>query len=322
MGKLSLGQGSGGRLTGELVRRFLERFEGASLQESLEDCTMITRDMAVTIDGFTVSPRVFPGGDIGKLSICGGTNDLAVRGIKPLFVALSLIAEEGFEEAELLSHLDSAASVCRELGVKLAAGDTKVAPKGSLEGLFMTVASVGKAISKPLGMDRINPGDAIALTGDLGRHGAVIASLRFGLKTEGLLSDCAPLWPVLEPLVRLDLLKASRDCTRGGLATVLCEWAEGTGLGFEIEEKSLPITEGVNSICDILGFDPLHLASEGCGVLAFAPENQDKVMELLPGGKIIGKAVKSHGGLVAMRTFSGGMRVIDMPVGEILPRIC
>ncbi len=328
MAKLNLGQGSGGRLTSELIGRFMDRFDEINLQRDLEDCTMITSDMAVTIDGFTISPRTFPGGDIGKLAICGGTNDLAVRGIRPMFVAMGLVAEEGMEEEELLRYGSSAASVCRELEIRLAAGDTKVVPRGTVDGLFITVSSIGTAVGSPLGMAKIRPGDRIAVSRDLGRHGATIGALRFGLEVEGLVSDCAPLWPVLEPLTELKGMRAMRDCTRGGLGTALCEWAEGTGLGIEIEESALPIDDSVTSVCDILGFDPLHLACEGCAVIAYAQEEESAVLSLLEtgatgkGGAVIGTVVEGHGTLVGMKTISGGMRVVDMPIGEILPRIC
>lgn len=289
---------------------------------------MISPDWAVTIDGFTVSPRKFPGGNIGKLAICGGTNDLAVRGIEPKFVTLSVIAEEGLDEDELLLYGKSAASVCRDLGIKLAAGDTKVVPKGTVDGLFLTVAAMGNPLGDPLGMDRIKPGDRLAVTTSIGRHGATIGSIRFNLEVEDLASDCAPLWPMVKTIATNSGVKAMRDCTRGGLGTTLCEWAEGTGLGMEIDESSIPIDAGVASVCDILGFDPLHLACEGCALIAYEKECEDKILNALrshPSGRLavpIGKVVEGHPSMVGLKTRSGGMRVVDMPVGELLPRIC
>ncbi|EFC90159.1 hydrogenase expression/formation protein HypE [Dethiosulfovibrio peptidovorans DSM 11002] len=328
MGKLNLGQGSGGRLTSELIGKFKAQFDDVNVQRDLEDCTMISPEWAVTIDGFTVSPMDFPGGNIGKLAICGGTNDLAVRGIEPKFVTLSVIAEEGLDEEELLRYGRSAASVCHGLEVKLAAGDTKVVPKGTVDGLFLTVASMGQPLGKPLGMDHIKPGDRLAVTTSIGRHGATIGSIRFDLNVEGLSSDCAPLWPLVKPLAVLPGVRAMRDCTRGGLGTTLCEWAEGTGLGIEIDESSIPIDEEVSSVCDILGFDPLHLACEGCALIAYSPDDEDRIIEILrahPSGiqaTSIGTVVEGHPSMVGMRTKAGGMRVVDMPVGELLPRIC
>lgn len=328
MAKLNLGQGSGGRLTAELIGRFASQFDGAMTQGDMEDCTMISPDMAITIDGFTISPRVFPGGDIGKLAICGGTNDLAVRGAKPAFVTMGIIAEEGLDEEELLSYGRSAASVCRELGIALAAGDTKVVPKGSVDGLFITVASVGKTSSPPLGMSRIKSGDRIAVTRSIGRHGATVGAARYDLSVKGLSSDCAALWPLLEPLCSMDGVRAMRDCTRGGLGTALCEWAEGIEKGIEIDESRIPLDEAVASVCDILGFDPLHLACEGCAVVAYSPDKEGQVISVLRSHPLgatsvtIGTVVDGHPGLVGMKTSSGGMRVVDMPIGEILPRIC
>ncbi|SMG21030.1 hydrogenase expression/formation protein HypE [Dethiosulfovibrio salsuginis] len=327
MEKLTLGHGTGGRLTADLIKSFSSQFGEALTGKELEDCSMITSDMAITIDGFTVSPRVFPGGDIGKLAVCGGTNDLAVRGAKPLFLAMSIIAEEGLDQEELLSYGRSAASVCLEIGAKLVAGDTKVVPKGAADGVFITLASVGKT-ENPLGMSRIETGDKIAVTTSIGRHGATIGALRYDLSVEGLKSDCAALWPLLGPLAKMEGIKAMRDCTRGGLGTALCEWAEGIGKGIEIDESSIPMDQGVLSVCDILGFDPLHLACEGCAIVAYRPDQEDRVLSALRSHPLgidaaaIGKVVDGHPGMVGMNTASGGMRVVDMPIGEVLPRIC
>lgn len=328
MAGLTLGHGSGGRLTADLIGNILEKFDDANLQKDLEDCTMVSDNLAMTVDSFTVSPRVFPGGDIGKLSICGSTNDLAVRGIRPEFITLAIVAEEGLEEDELLSYMESAASACSDLGVKLAAGDTKVVPKGSVDGLFMSLSAIGSPLIKPLGMMHLRPGDLIAVTTSIGRHGGTIGAIRYDLNVEGLESDCAALWPLVKPLLDIEGLRCMRDCTRGGLGTSLCEWAEGTGLGIEIDESSVPIHPGVISVCDILGFDPLHLASEGCAIVGFSPESENTVLERLrshPLGKdsvVIGRVTEEHPKLVGMRTAVGGMRVVDMPVGELLPRIC
>ncbi|PIE55614.1 MAG: hydrogenase expression/formation protein HypE [Dethiosulfovibrio peptidovorans] len=328
MSTLNLGHGSGGRLSAQLIRRFMDQFDERAEYKSLEDCAFISPSTAVTIDGFTISPRFFPGGDLGKLAICGGTNDLAVRGSRPRFVALSIVAEEGLEEEELLHHGRSAAQVCRELDVKLVAGDTKIVPRGAVDGLFLTVASLGEPVGAPLGMDRIRPGDLIAVTTAVGRHGATIGALRFGLNVPGLSSDCAPLWPQIRHLATMTGVRAMRDCTRGGLGTALCEWAEGTGLGIEIDESAIPIDYEVLSVCDVLGFDPLHLACEGCAVVAFQRSAEEQVLSALTnhphGGSstVIGTVTEEHPTMVGLRTTVGGLRVVDMPVGEILPRIC
>ena len=327
---ITLGEGSGGRLTSRLVQELAGRFGASDGQKGgYEDCSFISSDLAVTTDGFTVSPRFFPGGDMGHLSICGSTNDLAVRGVRPRWLTLGMIIEEGFPREELFKIADSAARLCQQLGVSLVAGDTKVAPRGAAEGLFLNVTALGtRAAKNELGMKTRAAGDALIITTSPGRHGSVIAALRYGLDLGGLESDCAALWPLLEPLLGLKGLHCMRDCTRGGLGTVLCEWAESTGLGMEIDQASLPIHPSVEAICGILGFDPLYLASEGCALIACAPQAADKILSLLknhPLGReaaLIGSVTKAHGGLAGMKTPIGGTRIIDMPIGEILPRIC
>lgn len=326
---ITTGEGSGGRLTSQLISSIIEKFGTSNGQAAAcEDCTFIDGDLAVTTDGFTVSPRFFPGGDMGHLCICGSTNDLAVRGVRPQWLAMGMILEEGLPKEELFRLVESASKQCQALGVTLSAGDTKVVPKGAAEGAFFNVTAIGRSVTKEhLGMDRLADGDALLLTTTPGRHGTVIAALRYGLDLGGLESDCAALWPLLEPILPIGV-HCMRDCTRGGLGTVLCEWAESTNLGMEIDEDSLKFHPSVTAICDILGFDPLYLASEGCALIACAQEDAGKILEKLkshPLGKdaaIIGHVTVSHGGLVGLNTSIGGSRIIDMPVGEILPRIC
>lgn len=327
---ISLGEGSGGRLTADLIASVIKNFAACDGQkDGCEDCTFIEGNLAVTTDGFTVSPRFFPGGDMGHLAICGATNDLAVRGVRPQWLTLGMIIEEGLPRAELLRLVQSAAQQCEALGVTLAAGDTKVVPRGACEGVFFNVTALGHAVTPQLlGMSRLQAGDALILSTTPGRHGAVIAALRYGLDLGGLESDCASLWPLLKLLLPLDGLRCMRDCTRGGLGTVLCEWAEATGLGIEIEEKRLMLHPSVTAICDILGFDPLYLAGEGCALIACDPAEMDNVLSQLrhhPLGRnaaFIGTVTAEHPGLVGMKTLLRGFRIIDMPIGEILPRIC
>lgn len=325
---ISLAQGSGGRQSQRLVRSILESTGGLPVAP-LEDCALLNDGLAMTIDGYTVSPLSFPGGHIGKLAICGTVNDLACRGAKTLYLALSVIAEEGFDETELLGYLSDASRICRELGIKIVTGDTKVVPKGHLDQLVLTTCGVGKCLSsKDLGIPSIKPGDSLLLTGPIGLHGATIAASRYGLKSEGLSSDCAPLWGVVEGILCFDGLRAMRDCTRGGLSTVLCEWAEASGLGLEVDEEAVTVTDPVASVCDLLGFDPFSLACEGCLLIAVSPEETEQVLEVLrksSQGKHasrIGTVTENHPRWVSLKTCAGGARVLDMPAGEILPRIC
>lgn len=327
---ITSGHGSGGRLTQQLTKKILSHFDTAGFE--MEDCTFIGDDTAVSMDGFTVFPHEFPGGDIGKLAVCGSANDLAVRGVKPLFLTLALIIEEGLELAALERYMESAARTARDGGIKLIAGDTKVVPHGAADKLFMTTCAIGKksgkAASQNLSMSNLRPGDVLILSTSPGRHGAALAAARFNLGAPGLTSDCALLWPALSPLLRFDGLRCMRDCTRGGLGTVLCEWAEAASLGIEIVESDIPIHPEVGSVCNILGFDPLYLASEGCALLAVAKEQAQDCLEALKQNRLcrdasaIGQVISDHPGTVGMRTRIGGLRLIDMPTGEILPRIC
>jgi hydrogenase expression/formation protein HypE len=326
------GHGSGGRLTQKLTERILSRFETEGFE--MEDCAFLDKggndaDIAVTMDGFTVSPQDFPGGDIGKLAVCGSSNDLAVRGVEPRWLTLSLIIEEGLEFSLLDRYMESAARTAKEGNIRLIAGDTKVVPHGMADKIFIAACAMGKKMSsRTLQTSNLRQGDVLILSTSPGRHGAALAAARFNIAAPGLTSDCALLWPSLKPLMALDGLRCMRDCTRGGLGTVLCEWAEGASLGVELVETNLPANRETNAICDILGFDPLYLASEGCAVVAVAPEQAEGCLDLLRQNSIsrdaavIGRIVADHPRMVGMKTRIGGMRCVDMPVGEILPRIC
>ncbi|MCL1875349.1 MAG: hydrogenase expression/formation protein HypE [Synergistaceae bacterium] len=323
---ITLGHGSGGRLTSQLTNSIISNFELVNFES--EDCAWISEDMAVAMDGFTVTPLSFPGGDIGKLAVCGSTNDLAVRGVRPDMLTLSLIIEEGLDMEQFTGFMKSAADTCKLIGTRLIAGDTKVVPKGAADKLFITTCAIGTRISvNKLGSVRIKDGDILILTTSPGIHGSVLAALRFGIEAPELISDCAPLWPSLSPLLNLDV-HAMRDCTRGGVGTVLCEWAESRGLGFEIEERLLPKNESAASICDILGYDQLWLAGEGCALIAVSQEDAEeclkrlKVSSVCREAAIIGKVYNKRHGMAWMKTHIGGERIIDMPAGEILPRIC
>jgi hydrogenase expression/formation protein HypE len=324
---ITLGHGSGGRLTQQLTNTIISNFDLTNFES--EDCAWINEDMAVAIDGFTVTPLSFPGGDIGKLAVCGSTNDLAVRGVRPDMLVLSLIIEEGLDMEQFAGYMKSAADTCRIMGTRLIAGDTKVVPRGTADKLFITTCAIGKRISSnKLGTANIMDGDHLILTTSPGKHGSVLAAVRFGIEAPELQSDCAPLWPSLLPLLDLNGLHAMRDCTRGGVGTVLCEWAESCGLGFEIEEQRLPKNEYAASICDILGFDNLWLAGEGCALIAVSECDAEECLKRLRVSSIcseaalVGKVYNKRSGMAWMKTLIGGERIIDMPAGEILPRIC
>jgi len=323
---VELKHGSGGRPTQQLIGEILSIYGDNSIKD-LEDCALIEGGLGVTIDGFTVSPRFFPGGDIGKLAVCGSTNDLAVRGVKPMYLAMSILIEEGLPKEELIKVVKSAYGVSKKLDVKLVAGDTKVLPRGQADGMYITCCALGKAVTgRPWGINNLSSGDILLITGPIGKHGALISALHYGLDVDQLASDCAPLWPLMQPLTEVAGVKCARDCTRGGLGTVLCEWAEGAGIGIEIEEDLTPLDPEVASVADVLGFDVLHLACEGTAVIAVAPDCAEYVLSslrvLAPNCTAIGKVTEDHPGIVGLKTEIGGIRVVDMLAGEMVPRIC
>ena len=324
---ITIGHGSGGRLTQQLTNSIIKNFELVNYES--EDCAWINEDMAVAMDGFTVTPLSFPGGDIGKLAVCGSINDLTVRGVRPDMLTLSLIIEEGLDMDQFIGFMKSASDICKITDTRLIAGDTKVVPRGTADKLFITTCAIGKRVSKnKLGTSNIKDGDRLILTNSPGRHGSVLAAVRFGIEAPELISDCAPLWPSLSPLLDLDGLHSMRDCTRGGLGTVLCEWAESSGLGFEIEEQLLPKDKSAESICDILGFDQLWLAGEGNALIAVSEHDAEeclkrlRVSDICKDAVVIGRVYNKRNSMAWMRTPIGGERIIDMPTGEILPRIC
>ena len=330
MNTVTLGHGSGGRQSHELVEMLLEGFRKRNIGPEMEDAALLQGGYAMTVDGFTVSPRKFPGGDIGHLCVCGCANDLAVRGASPDFLGIGLIIEEGFPAGELAEYMESAAATCELLGMTLAAGDTKVVPSGTVDGVYFSGSAFGRIrTAHPLSMSNIREEDALIVSTSIGRHGAAIAAARFNLSVDGLESDCAALWPAIQPLLSIDGLHCMRDCTRGGLGTVLCEWAESANLHISLDESSLPVDDTVRSLCDVLGFDPLYMACEGCIVLAVSEASAHKVINTLQRSPFCGAAAiigsVSRGepkGMVSMRTAIGGERLVDMPFGELLPRIC
>lgn len=328
--RIGLGHGSGGQQSQELVQALLGPFYERGIGPELEDSALLPGGYAMTVDGFTVSPRVFPGGDIGHLCVCGCVNDLAVRGAAPDFLGIGLIIEEGFPTEELSLYMESAARTCSSLGMRLAAGDTKVVPSGAVDGVYFSGTAFGKLRrDTPLQATNIRVGDSLIVSGPIGRHGAAIAASRFNLSVSDLESDCAPLWPALEPLLAVDGLRCMRDCTRGGLGAVLCEWGEATGKHLSLEEASIPIDDRVRSLCDVLGFDPLYMACEGCIIAACEPSEATTVLQLLSASPLCAEAALigevtdgEPEGMVSMRTYIGGERLVDMPFGELLPRIC
>ena len=286
---------------------------------------------AVSTDGYVVSPLFFAGGDIGKLSVCGSCNDVAMMGAKARYLSASFMLEEGFKCSELLRIVESFATTLKQSGAKLISADTKVLPKGALDKIFITTTAMGEFCYPHLNLSAFTiPQDcAIIVSGNIGTHGAVIYSNREGINLHSdLQSDCALLYPILEPLFKEEIrLYALRDATRGGIASVLNEWANASNIGIEIEEAHLPILPQVRGICELLGFEAYNLANEGMCVLCVAKEDATKALEILhsQGTKdaaYIGRTMTQNPKKVILRTTFGAKRFLDYPSGELLPRIC
>ncbi|MEV7389755.1 hydrogenase expression/formation protein HypE [Streptomyces sp. NPDC091215] len=328
-----LGHGAGGRLTSELLDRLiLPAVDGGP--GPLEDAALLPghRELVISTDSFVVSPLFFPGGDIGSLAVHGTVNDLAMRGARPLALTLSLIVEEGLPLAELGAVMDSLGKAAREVGVPVVTGDTKVVGRGAADRLFVNTTGVGQrhgSLHPSAALAR--PGDAVLLSGPIGLHGTTVLSTREGLGFESdIASDTRPLHRLVAALAPLGAaVHTLRDPTRGGLAAALNEIARDSRVAVEIEEAAVPVPQAVAGACDLLGLDPLTVANEGC-MVAFvdvdAAAGALAALRSLPEGAQavrIGEVLpQGPAGRVTMRTLVGARRIVDMPLGEQLPRIC
>ena len=331
---VTLAHGAGGKATHVLVGAlFLEEL-GNPLLEPLGDAALLQEDgtrLAFTTDSFVVKPLFFPGGDIGELAVNGTVNDLAVAGARPLCLSAGFIVEEGFPTADLRRIAASVGAAARAAGVVIAAGDTKVVERGKGDGLYVNTAGVG-VLERDLELSdsRIRPGDRVLVSGSLGDHGMAIMIARGELELEvELESDTAPLTGLVDALRdATDGVRCLRDPTRGGLATVLNEFALAANVAIAIDEASLPVKQEVVGACEILGIDPLYVANEGKLVAVVAPEAAEAALEALRShplgrnGAVIGEVRAEPQGLVLLDTAFGGSRVVDMLVGDPLPRIC
>jgi hydrogenase expression/formation protein HypE len=330
MDKVLLAHGGGGSKSAELTRLVFQRFLRDPLLLAMDDAARLPdRNQVFTTDSFVVKPLFFPGGDIGRLAVCGTVNDMAVMGAEPLYLSIGFIIEEGFPVAALEKILASIATACRESGARIVCADTKVVEKGKADGLFINTSGIGRpAFKKPLLLSRVRPGDAVIINGPLGLHGISVLTARgeFGLSA-GIRSDVAPLWNLIKTCRALDI-PFMRDPTRGGLAQTLNELAHGRRFGVRIAESALPIPKKVAAVCDLLGFDPLQVANEGKVVMIAARRDADKALQLLrrqalgKGSRVIGEITAENPGRVVMATKAGSERIVMPPVGEILPRIC
>jgi hydrogenase expression/formation protein HypE len=329
-----LGHGSGGRLSGELLARvFLPAFRNGVV-ERLEDQATVAVGagrLAFTTDSFVVRPLFFPGGDIGKLAVNGTVNDLAVGGARPLFLSAGFILEEGLPLADLERIVASMRVACDQAGVKLVAGDTKVVDRGKGDGCFINTSGIGLLPDhRALSISAARPGDRVLVSGTLGDHGIAVLSVREGLDFETQLeSDCAPLTGLTERMLEAcPSIRCMRDPTRGGLSSVLHELGAASGVGVVLEESALPLRPEVRAACELLGLDPLYVASEGRLVAIVPAEEADRLLEVMrahPLGRdaaAVGQVVEAQAGVVSLRTLIGGERIVSLLSGEQLPRIC
>lgn len=333
---IRLAHGFGGRLTQDLLDDvIIPAVTGAAGHAVTLDAAVLpdlAAPVVVSTDSFTITPRFFPGGDIGKLAVVGTINDVAMMGGTPRYLTLSLIIEEGFVIDELRRIMTSIGNICRQCGVQIVTGDTKVIEKGAVDGLFINTTGLGTRTVGPVGPERIQAGDAILINGTIGDHGAAILNAREKLGfTDELKSDCAPLHDLVARAgaVAGEHLHALRDPTRGGLAATLNEFAQDTGLEFVLEEDRLPIRPVVGSFIETLGLDPLPLANEGKVLLFVAAVAVDAVLAEIKrhpyGGEaaVIGHVEPGkRRGRVVLETGIGTRRVVEMPLEAGLPRIC
>lgn len=332
--KILLSHGEGGKRTRDLIRKVIaKRFDNPVLAP-LFDAGLLGRldgEVAFTTDGYVVSPAVFPGGDIGRLAVCGTLNDLSVCGARPVAISCSLILEEGFPVERLATILDSMKDAAAEGNVLVACGDTKVVEKGNADGIFITTAGVGIVSGgwRPA-PENVRPGDRVILTGTMGDHQAAVLIARNRLELSArILSDVAPLSSMLLGALSSfgEKVRFMRDPTRGGVGVSLNEMAEASGVRIVLDESRLPVAESVRGICEILGFDPLYLANEGKALLIVDGRAAEAIAEALRTSRygknaaVIGEVTEGPPGVI-MKTAAGGMRAVDYPVGDQLPRIC
>lgn len=330
--KIKLYHGDGGVHTNRLIKDvFYKHFSNDLLLKSLDSAVIELKNnrIAFTTDSFVVKPLFFSGGDIGKLAVYGTVNDLSVQGARPLYLSCSFIIEEGFDIDILNNIVKSMAEACSNAGVKIVTGDTKVVEKGSCDGVFINTSGIG-IIENGYVEKEIEVGDRIIITGTIAEHGSAIAIERYGLGIKGdLASDCSPVNRIVQGIGDyFDAVKIMKDPTRGGLATSLNEISKAFGVSIEIEEESIPLRNQVKSVCNLLGIDPLYLASEGRIILIVNKDKAQTILERIKNfdecreASIIGTVTKDTEGMVYIKTDIGGRRILNPLAGGVFPRIC
>jgi len=328
---ITLAMGNGGEENNELITKvFYKAFQNDILSKSEDAAVIHSGELAFSTDSFTVSPLFFPGGDIGKLAICGTCNDLAMMGAKPKYLTCSVIIEEGFSIDELEKIVSS---MKKELAINdaiVVSGDTKVVPRGSVDKIFINTTGIGEIQRKGISSNNISEDDVILVSRNIGAHGATIFAAREGIElTSELKSDCASLTLQVQALIDNGVkITALRDATRGGVSAVLNEWAKQSSICIEVKEESVPVSQEVYGICEMLGFEALNLANEGTFVLAIKKEDEQKALDVLHSFELSSDAIKiasvtqEHVGKVVLLSSYGTKRFLETPTGELLPRIC
>lgn len=334
--EILLNHGSGGRLSRELFDSIFGKHFSSPTLHKMTDSAIFEhqeKNLSFTTDSYIVDPVFFPGGNIGTLAVSGTVNDLSVSGAKPLVLSAGFIIEEGYSVSSLEEIVVDMAAVAKMAGVDIVTGDTKVVDRGKCDRIFINTSGIGSLPDENRSISfgtNISAGDKIIVNGTIGDHGMAIVSARnqINLKTE-ITSDCASLNGLISLILdESSNIRFMRDATRGGLATVLCECIEKKCFGINVDEAAIPVKKSVAGLCEMLGFDPLYIANEGKVVVIIAPEDADKVLvqmkkhELGKDAAIIGEIVDDHHGKVTLRTEIGGRRIVEIPAGDQLPRIC
>ena len=328
---ITLAHGNGGAENNELITKvFYKAFKNDILSKSEDAAVIQNGTLAFSTDSFTVSPLFFNGANIGKLAVCGTSNDLAMMGAKPKYLTCSVIIEEGFEIRELEKIVKSMKEELEVNGAIIVSGDTKVVPKGAVDKIFINTTGIGEILYKGISSNNITENDLILVSRDIGAHGATIFAAREGMDLDtSLKSDCASLYPQVKALIDSGIkITALRDATRGGVSAVLNEWAKQSNVCIEVDEEKIPVCDEVKGICEMLGFEATNLANEGTFVLAIAKEDAAKAIEVLhtfseaSNACIIGCVTQQYSQKVVLNSSWGTKRFLDTPTGELLPRIC
>ncbi len=331
MKSVTLAMGNGGEENNKLIRDvFYEAFGNEVLDKS-EDAAVLQlkiSEIAMSTDSFTVSPLFFPGSDIGKLSICGTCNDLAMMGASPKYLTLGMVIEEGFSFDDLQAIVASMKKELEINGAMIVSGDTKVMPKGTIDKIIINTTGVGELMVEGISSNAISKDDVILVSRDIGCHGATIFAAREGIELESeLKSDCTSLYPTVKALIEGGVeITALRDATRGGVAAVLNEWAKQSDICIEVEEESIPVSDEVKGICEMLGFEPTMLANEGTFLVALPKSQEQKALKILKefnaNASTLAKVTDSYTQKVVLHSSWGTKRFLESPTGELLPRIC